>query len=55
MIHSDGIQDIKGEINLGATQRSLPTDPSSIYGQGSIQSKPGLGGAGNFVASLEHE
>ncbi|OVA01601.1 WD40 repeat [Macleaya cordata] len=37
--------DIKGDINLGVTQRSLPMDPSSIYGQGSMQSKPGLGGA----------
>ncbi|XP_026433610.1 transcriptional corepressor LEUNIG_HOMOLOG-like isoform X4 [Papaver somniferum] len=40
------IQDIKGEINLGVNQRSLPMDPSSIYGQGSMQSKSGLGGAG---------
>ncbi|XP_026433609.1 transcriptional corepressor LEUNIG_HOMOLOG-like isoform X3 [Papaver somniferum] len=38
--------DIKGEINLGVNQRSLPMDPSSIYGQGSMQSKSGLGGAG---------
>ncbi|KAI3865275.1 hypothetical protein MKX03_012865 [Papaver bracteatum] len=37
--------DIKGEINLGVNQRSLPMDPSSIYGQGSMQSKSGLGGA----------
>ncbi|XP_058094747.1 transcriptional corepressor LEUNIG_HOMOLOG-like isoform X2 [Magnolia sinica] len=40
------IQDIKGDVNLGVTQRSLPMDPSSIYGQGVMQSKPGLGGAG---------
>ncbi|KAI9195266.1 hypothetical protein LWI28_013381 [Acer negundo] len=40
------IQDIKGEMNLGATQRSMPMDPSSIYSQGIIQSKPGLGNAG---------
>lgn len=40
------IQDIKGEMNLGATQRSMPMDPSSIYSQGIMQSKPGLGNAG---------
>ncbi|KAA8543476.1 hypothetical protein F0562_021029 [Nyssa sinensis] len=38
--------DIKGEVNLGATQKSLPMDPSSIYGQALLQSKSGLGGAG---------
>ncbi|KAI3449886.1 hypothetical protein Pfo_006551 [Paulownia fortunei] len=38
--------DIKGEVNLGATQKSLPMDPSSIYGQAILQSKSGLGGAG---------
>ncbi|KAF5752478.1 WD-40 repeat family protein [Tripterygium wilfordii] len=38
--------DIKGEMNLGATQRSLPMDPSSIYGQGIMQSKPGIGNTG---------
>ncbi|RZC56388.1 hypothetical protein C5167_015243 [Papaver somniferum] len=41
--------DIKGEINLGVNQRSLPMDPSSIYGQGSMQSKSGLGGAGSHA------
>ncbi|PPS10280.1 hypothetical protein GOBAR_AA10362 [Gossypium barbadense] len=40
------IQDIKGEVNLGGTQRSMPMDPSSIYGQGIMQSKPGIGNAG---------
>ncbi|XP_015574101.1 transcriptional corepressor LEUNIG_HOMOLOG isoform X2 [Ricinus communis] len=40
------IQDIKSEVNLGAAQRSLPMDPSSIYGQGIMQSKPGIGNAG---------
>ncbi|KAL5781451.1 hypothetical protein ACOSP7_006480 [Xanthoceras sorbifolium] len=40
------IQDIKGEMNLGATQRSMPMDPSSIYSHGIMQSKPGLGNAG---------
>ncbi|KAK6164256.1 hypothetical protein DH2020_001120 [Rehmannia glutinosa] len=38
--------DIKAEVNLGATQKSLPMDPSSIYGQAILQSKSGLGGAG---------
>ncbi|XP_034228755.1 transcriptional corepressor LEUNIG_HOMOLOG-like isoform X2 [Prunus dulcis] len=38
--------DIKSEVNLGATQKSLPMDPSSIYGQAILQSKSGLGGAG---------
>lgn len=37
--------DIKGEVNLGATQKSLPMDPS-IYGPAILQSKSGLGGAG---------
>uniref|UniRef100_A0A6N2MXV3 LisH domain-containing protein n=1 Tax=Salix viminalis TaxID=40686 RepID=A0A6N2MXV3_SALVM len=40
------ITDIKSEINLGPTQKSLPMDPSSIYGQAILQSKSGLGGAG---------
>ncbi|TXG72565.1 hypothetical protein EZV62_001144 [Acer yangbiense] len=43
---SQQTSDIKGEINLGATQRSMPMDPSSIYSQGIMQSKPGLGNAG---------
>uniref|UniRef100_A0A0E0K6R6 LisH domain-containing protein n=1 Tax=Oryza punctata TaxID=4537 RepID=A0A0E0K6R6_ORYPU len=38
--------DIKSEGNMGVAQRSLPMDPSSLYGQGIIQPKPGLGGAG---------
>ncbi|XP_065873591.1 transcriptional corepressor LEUNIG_HOMOLOG-like isoform X1 [Euphorbia lathyris] len=37
--------DIKSE-NMGSTQKSLPMDPSSIYGQAILQSKSGLGGAG---------
>ncbi|KAH7517531.1 hypothetical protein FEM48_Zijuj09G0074900 [Ziziphus jujuba var. spinosa] len=37
--------DIKSEVNIGATQKSLPMDPS-IYGQAILQSKSGLGGAG---------
>ncbi|GKU86083.1 hypothetical protein SLEP1_g654 [Rubroshorea leprosula] len=36
--------DIKGEVKLG--QKSLPMDPSSIYGQAILQSKSGLTGAG---------
>lgn len=39
-------QDIKTEGNLGVAQRSLPMDPSSLYGQGIIQSKSGLPGSG---------
>ncbi|XP_062148290.1 transcriptional corepressor LEUNIG_HOMOLOG-like [Alnus glutinosa] len=38
--------DIKSEVSLGGTQKSLPMDPSSIYGQAIFQSKAGLGGAG---------
>ncbi|KAJ9154025.1 hypothetical protein P3X46_027404 [Hevea brasiliensis] len=34
--------DIKSEVNLGTAQRSLPMDPSSIYGPGIMQSKPGM-------------
>ncbi|PSR94917.1 Transcriptional corepressor like [Actinidia chinensis var. chinensis] len=38
--------DIKQEINPGAPQKSIPMDPSSIYGQAILQSKSGLGGPG---------
>ncbi|XP_021896936.1 transcriptional corepressor LEUNIG_HOMOLOG-like, partial [Carica papaya] len=38
--------DIKSEVNLSASQRSLPMDPSSMYSQGIMQSKPGMGNAG---------
>ncbi|KAH1060678.1 hypothetical protein GLYMA_02G164700v4 [Glycine max] len=38
--------DIKPEVNMGTMQRSLPMDPSSIYGQGGMQSKPGIANAG---------
>ncbi|KAL8139035.1 hypothetical protein V2J09_005036 [Rumex salicifolius] len=38
--------DIKSEVNIGATQKSMPMDPSSIYGQAILQSKSGLGSAG---------
>ena len=40
---------------MGVPQRSLPMDPSSLYGQGIVQPKPGLSGAGEpfplFVAN----
>ncbi|GAB2282027.1 hypothetical protein Dimus_016587 [Dionaea muscipula] len=39
--------DIKSEVNLGPVQKSLPIDPSSMYGQAILQSKSGLGSAGN--------
>ncbi|KAF8392028.1 hypothetical protein HHK36_022368 [Tetracentron sinense] len=35
-------KDIKAEANVGLTQRSLPMDPSSIYGQGLNQGVSGL-------------
>ncbi|KAL6978786.1 hypothetical protein U1Q18_020455 [Sarracenia purpurea var. burkii] len=38
--------DIKPEINIGAPQKSLPMDPSSIYGHAILQSKSGLSAAG---------
>ncbi|CAK8571230.1 unnamed protein product [Lathyrus sativus] len=38
--------DIKSEVNMGNMQRSLPMDPSSIYGQGGMQSKSGITNAG---------
>ncbi|KAL6291908.1 hypothetical protein ACE6H2_000050 [Prunus campanulata] len=37
--------DIKSEVNMGTAHRSLPMD-SSIFGQGMMQSKPGIGSAG---------
>ncbi|KAL1344078.1 hypothetical protein AAHE18_08G022000 [Arachis hypogaea] len=37
--------DIKGEVNLGATPKSLPMD-NSVYRQAILQSKSGLGGTG---------
>ncbi|KAK9088079.1 hypothetical protein Syun_030473 [Stephania yunnanensis] len=36
------VTDMKREVNLGVNQRSLPMDPSSIYGP-VVQSKSGLG------------
>ncbi|AQK76057.1 leunig-related2 [Zea mays] len=44
--------DIKSEGNMGVPQRSLPMDPSSLYGQGLIQPKPGLSGAGGPFPSF---
>ncbi|XP_022924685.1 transcriptional corepressor LEUNIG_HOMOLOG-like isoform X1 [Cucurbita moschata] len=38
--------DIKPEVSMGGTQRSLPMDPSSVYGSGLMQSKPGIGNTG---------
>ncbi|KAH9784886.1 transcriptional corepressor LEUNIG-like [Citrus sinensis] len=38
--------DIKSEVNLGATQKSLPMDPSSMYGQAMLQPKSVLGSSG---------
>ncbi|XP_021763452.1 transcriptional corepressor LEUNIG_HOMOLOG-like isoform X1 [Chenopodium quinoa] len=38
--------DIKSEVSIGGAQKSLPMDPSSIYGQAILQSKSGLGSAG---------
>ncbi|KAF8014805.1 hypothetical protein BT93_H0564 [Corymbia citriodora subsp. variegata] len=36
------LQDVKSEINVGATQKSLAMDSSSIYGQAILKSKSGL-------------
>ncbi|KAG7568592.1 WD40 repeat [Arabidopsis thaliana x Arabidopsis arenosa] len=38
--------EIKTEVNMGTSPRQLPVDPSTVYGQGILQSKPGMGGAG---------
>lgn len=38
---------------MGTAQRSLPVDPSSLYGQGMVQSKPGIGNAGMLSDHLE--
>ncbi|KAL0667037.1 hypothetical protein Bca4012_029741 [Brassica carinata] len=38
--------EIKTEVNIGASPRQLPVDPSTVYGQGILQSKPGMGNAG---------
>ncbi|CAN8315760.1 unnamed protein product [Cochlearia groenlandica] len=38
--------EIKSESNMGASPRQLSVDPSTVYGQGILQSKPGMGSAG---------
>lgn len=43
------VQEIKSEVNLGASPRQLPVDPSTVYGQGILQSKPGMGSAGKWI------
>ncbi|KAG5556868.1 hypothetical protein RHGRI_007200 [Rhododendron griersonianum] len=43
------LQDIKQEVNMGASQKSMPMDPSSVYRQAILQSKSGLGGAGYIL------
>ncbi|KAG5562048.1 hypothetical protein RHGRI_004930 [Rhododendron griersonianum] len=40
--------DIKQEVNMGASQKSMTMDPSLVYGQAILQSKSGLGGAGRL-------
>lgn len=43
-------QDIKGEVNIGASPKNLPMD-SSVYRQAILQSKSGLGSGGVITAS----
>ncbi|KAF7128938.1 hypothetical protein RHSIM_Rhsim10G0206900 [Rhododendron simsii] len=38
-------RDIIQEVNMGASQKSMPMDPSLVYEQATLQSKSGLGGA----------
>lgn len=33
---------------MGTAQRSLPVNPSSLYGQGMMQPRPGVGNAGKL-------
>ncbi|KAK4778246.1 hypothetical protein SAY87_018433 [Trapa incisa] len=40
------MQDIKSEVNMGTAQRSLPVNSSSLYGQGMMQQRPGVGNPG---------
>jgi hypothetical protein len=35
---------------MSANQRSLPMDPSPMYAQGIMQSKPGMGNAGMIIS-----
>ncbi|KAH9622603.1 hypothetical protein KSS87_021570 [Heliosperma pusillum] len=44
--------EIKTEANVGASQKSMQMDPSSIYGQTILQSKSGLPGAGSALSPL---
>lgn len=46
------MQEIKTEVNLGTSPRQLPVDPSTVYGQGILQSKPGMGSAGKYINVL---
>lgn len=43
------VQEIKTEVNMGTSPRQLPVDPSTVYGQGILQSKPGMGSAGKYI------
>lgn len=36
---------------MGATQRSMPINPSSIYAQGIMQPRPGVGNTGEVTDS----
>ncbi|CAN8247716.1 unnamed protein product [Cochlearia groenlandica] len=36
----------KNEVNMGTSPRQLQVDPSTVYGQGILQSKPGMGSTG---------
>ncbi|CAI9300804.1 unnamed protein product [Lactuca saligna] len=46
LIPGNSPNEIKQELNLGNTQKFLPTDPSSIYGQTILQSNSSLVGVG---------
>ncbi|KAL7583835.1 hypothetical protein Lser_V15G41929 [Lactuca serriola] len=46
LVPDNSPNEIKQEVNLGNTQKSLPTDPSSIYGHAIFQSKSGLASVG---------
>lgn len=43
------MQEIKSEVSLGTSPRQLPVDPSTVYGQGILQSKPGMGSPGIYI------
>ncbi|KAI4369457.1 hypothetical protein MLD38_017894 [Melastoma candidum] len=40
------IQDIKGEVNMSGIPRSLPMNPSAMYGQGIVQPRPVVSNSG---------